>query len=91
MSIILKKFSKLSLIYEKNNYPNNYSNQLNKVQEKILEIIRENPEISVRQISEIIDEIKYDAIIWNIAELKRKDILERNGTTRKGKWTIKDK
>lgn len=39
---------------------------------KILEIIQENPTISVKQISEIIDEIKYDAVRWNIAELKKK-------------------
>ena len=74
-----------------NNYPNNYYNQLNKIQIKILEIIKDNPTISVRRISEIIDEIKYDAIRWNIAELKKKDILQRNGTTRKGIWTIKNK
>lgn len=76
---------------DKNNYPNNYYNQLNKIQIKILEIIKDNPTISVRRISEIIDEIKYDAIRWNIAELKKKDILQRNGTTRKGIWTIKNK
>ena len=72
-----------------NNYPNNYTNQLSRIQMKILEIIQENPTISVKQISEIIDEIKYDAVRWNIAELKKKQILEREGTTRKGIWTIK--
>ena len=53
-----------------NSYPNNYTNQLSQIQMKILEIIQENPTISVKQISEIIDEIKYDAVRWNIAELK---------------------
>ncbi len=72
-----------------NNYPNNYHNQLSKIQNKILEIIKENPTISVKQISELINEIKYDAVRWNIAELKKKDIIERKGTTRKGIWTIK--
>ncbi|MBO4816290.1 MAG: winged helix-turn-helix transcriptional regulator [Clostridia bacterium] len=73
-----------------NSYPNNYPNQLSQIQMKILEIIQENPTISVKQISEIIDEIKYDAVRWNIAELKKKQILERKGTTRKGTWTIKN-
>ena len=73
-----------------NSYPNNYTNQLSQIQMKILEIIQENPTISVKQISEIIDEIKYDAVRWNIAELKKKQILERKGTTRKGTWAIKN-
>ena len=72
-----------------NNYPNNYHNQLSEIQNKILEIIKENPTISVKQISQLINEIKYDAVRWNIAELKKKDIIERKGTTRKGIWTIK--
>ena len=89
--IILTLYMKKDKNNYPNNYPNNYYNQLNKIQIKILEIIKDNPTISVRRISEIIDEIKYDAIRWNIAELKKKDILQRNGTTRKGIWTIKNK
>lgn len=72
-----------------NSYPNNYTNQLSQIQMEILEIIKENPAISVKQISQIIDKIKYDAVRWNIAELKKKKILARNGTTRKGIWIIK--
>ena len=89
--IILTLYMKKDKNNYPNNYPNNYYNQLNKIQIKILEIIKDNPTISVRRISEIIDEIKYDAIRWNIAELKKKDILQRNGTTRKEIWTIKNK
>lgn len=71
-----------------NNYPNNYPNELTKIQMKILKIIKSNPTITVKQISECIDEIKYDAVRWNIAELKKKNIIERKGTTRKGIWII---
>ena len=53
-----------------------------------MEIIESNPTINVKQISELISEIKYDAVRWNIAELKKKRILERKGTTRKGEWII---
>ena len=56
--------------------------------EELLEIIKENPRINVRQISEQIKEIKYDAVRWNIAELKKKKIIDRKGTTRKGVWSI---
>ena len=71
-----------------NSYPNNYPNELTKIQVKILEIIKSNPTISVKQISELVNEIKYDAVRWNIAEMKKKKIIERKGTTRKGTWII---
>ena len=71
-----------------NHYPNHYPNELTKIQLKIIEIIKSNPNITVRQISESINEIKYDAIRWNIAELKKKKVIDRKGTTRKGKWIV---
>lgn len=73
-----------------NSYPNNCPNQLSKIQIKILEIIKSNPTITVKQISELVNEIKYDAVKWNIAELKKKKIIERKGTTRKGQWIINE-
>ena len=69
-------------------YPNNYPNKITKVQEKILNVIQMHPEITVKEISLLINEIKYDAIRWNIQELKNKGILKREGTTRKGRWFI---
>ena len=66
-----------------NSYPNDYSNnypiQITKVQAKLVEVIETNPLISAKEISLIINDIKYDAIRWNIAELKRKGILDRIG------------
>lgn len=73
-----------------NHYPNNYPILITKIQAKLLQVIEENPSISVKQISLMIDEIKYDAIRWNIAELKRNGALDRIGTTRKGQWIIKN-
>lgn len=75
----------LTLYMRKNK---NYPNKLTKIQVKILEIIKSNPTISVKQISELVNEIKYDAVRWNIAEMKKKKIIERKGTTRKGTWII---
>lgn len=85
----MKKIDSYSNSYP-NTYSNNYTNLINEVQAKILEIIKTNPTISAKQISLRINEIKYDAIRWNIAELKRKRILERVGTTRRGQWIIKN-
>lgn len=84
---ILTLYMKKNMNYP-NHYPNHYPNELTKIQLKIIEIIKSNPNITVRQISESINEIKYDAIRWNIAELKKKKVIDRKGTTRKGKWIV---
>lgn len=49
--IILTLYMKKDKNNYPNNYPNNYYNQLNKIQIKILEIIKDNPTVSVRKIS----------------------------------------
>ena len=74
-----------------NDYSNNYPIQITKVQAKLVEVIETNPLISAKEISLIINNIKYDAIRWNIAELKRKGILDRIGTNRRGQWIINNK
>ena len=87
LTLYMRKNKSYSNNYS-NSYPNNYPNELTKIQVKILEIIKSNPTISVKQISELVNEIKYDAVRWNIAEMKKKKIIERKGTTRKGTWII---
>lgn len=87
LTLYMRKNKNYSKDYP-NSYPNNYPNELTKIQVKILEIIKLNPTISVKQISELVNEIKYDAVRWNIAEMKKKKIIERKGTTRKGTWII---
>lgn len=72
-------------------YPNNYPIPITKIQAKLVDVIKANPLVSAKEISIIINEIKYDAIRWNIAELKRKGILDRIGTNRKGQWIINNK
>jgi len=69
------------------NHPNSYPN-LTDVQLKILEIIKGNPSISVPELNRKIDDITIDGIKWNIKQLKSKNILKREGNTRKGYWKI---
>lgn len=73
-----------------NNYPNSYPNKLNEIQLQIIKIIKENPTITVKEIPMIIGNRGLPAIKWNLKQLKDKGILERVGTTRRGKWIIKN-
>lgn len=71
-----------------NNYKNNYFNDLNKVQIEIIELIKENPTITIKELSQIIGDITLDGIKWNIKKLKEKNKIKREGTSRKGHWII---
>ena len=71
-----------------NNYTNNYPNKLNKIQLQIIEIIKENPTITAKEISIKIGNRGLPAIKWNLKQLKNNRIIERKGTTRNGYWII---
>lgn len=79
--------NRVTLTLYTNDVTNKLSKPINNIQSKILEIIRLNPSISVKEISKIITTVKYDSIRWNISQLKKKEILEHIGT-KKGKWII---
>ena len=49
----------------------------------------QNSTIKIDEIANIL-ELKSNTIKKNIKQLKDMKIIERNGTTRKGKWIIKD-
>ncbi len=73
-------------------YPENctesYPENLNDNQIKILKVLKENPEISRKEISEKISTITEDGVKWNIKKLKEKGIIERVGSDRKGYWKL---
>ncbi len=62
--------------------------ELNKTQMKILNLIRSNPNITQREMANEIG-VAMPTIIKNIQILKNKDILIREGATKKGIWKIK--
>ena len=88
---ILTLYMKKDKIYT-NNYPNNYTNsypnKLNEIQSQIIEIIKENPTSTAKEISMKIGNRGLPAIKWNLKQLKNNGIIERKGTTRKGQWMI---
>ena len=71
-----------------NNYTNSYPNKLNEIQLQIIEIIKENPTITAKEISMMIGNRGLPAIKWNLKQLKDNGIIERKGTTRIGQWII---
>lgn len=89
----LTLYMKKDKIYT-NNYPNSYTNnypdKLNEIQLQIIKIIKGNPVVTAKEISMIIEKRGLPAIKWNLKQLKNKGILERDGTTRRGKWIVKN-
>ena len=61
--------------------------RLNKTQVRILELIKENASITQREMAQIIG-LAMPTIRKNIGILKKKNIISRIGSTKKGKWII---
>ena len=61
--------------------------KLNNTQEKILELIKINSQITQTSLAKKIN-ITIDGIKYNITILKEKNILKREGSSRKGYWKI---
>ena len=58
-----------------------------KTTEKILNVIRENPKITRRQLAEMCG-LTIDGIYWSIKQLRAKGIIRRVGPTNGGHWEI---
>gem|GEM_PF-5427712 len=61
---------------------------MEKTREKILAIIKETPEITIKELAEL-TELTVKGIEWNIEQLKAKGLLERVGSDKEGYWKIK--
>ena len=57
-------------------------------QEKILKLIRKNPNITQTQMAKVLG-LTRDGIAYNIKQLKDHGIIERIGATKKGYWIVK--
>lgn len=69
--------------------PKSSPNDVNKTQQKILGMILENPEITQVAMAEKLD-ITPRAVKKNIKELVEKGLVEREGSSRKGYWKLKE-
>ena len=61
--------------------------QLLKTTVKILELIRENKEITRQELADKLD-MTIDGIDWNIRKLKKEGMLERIGPDKGGHWKV---
>lgn len=64
-----------------------YIDILSENQMKIMDLISQNPEITKKQLSTQVG-ISTTAIDKNIEKLKKTNLLDRQGSDKKGKWFI---
>lgn len=62
----------------------------NKTVTKLLNAINENPQITRKQLAEIL-EISIQGVGWQLEQLKKKGVIVRDGANRGGKWIIVSK
>ena len=60
---------------------------LAEIKARILNVVKDNPEISQSQIAKDLN-IGTDLVKYHMRDLKEKGLLKREGTTRKGKWVV---
>jgi ATP-dependent DNA helicase RecG len=61
-----------------------------KTTRKILELIREKPEISRKEIVEALSSITDAGVKYQLAKMKRKGIIKRIGPDKGGYWEVLD-
>lgn len=73
--------------YDQENSQENYQKQLNEIQDKIIALIKQNPNITQKEMAKILD-ISREKVKYHIAVLKENNIIIREGSTKKGFWKI---
>ena len=64
------------------------ASNLNITQNRIVEIMRDNPQITISELSKIIG-MSNSGIKKNIAKLKEDGVIERIGSDKSGSWKVK--
>ena len=87
-------FLRVSFKYKENPFEYNqegnqekFSKQLNETQDKIISLIKQNPNITQKEMAKIL-KISREKVKYHIAVLKETNILTREGSTKKGTWKI---
>lgn len=57
------------------------------ISERILDIMRKTPEISVKETAQILD-ISVGGVRYHINKMKKSGLIRHIGSTKKGKWII---
>ena len=87
-------FLRVSFKYKENPFEYNqegnqekFSKQLNETQDKIISLIKQNPNITQKEMAKML-EISREKVKYHIAVLKETNVLTREGATKKGTWKI---
>ena len=79
---------KVTLFRKVINNPEKVNEKVNDKEERILHLLKENPEYIFSQMAEMLG-ISRKTVAEKIKKLKEKDLIERIGSDRKGYWEIK--
>ena len=63
---------------------------MNKIQNEIILLIKEKPNITQKEMAKILD-VNREKIKYNIALLKEMKIIDREGSNKLGEWRILEK
>ena len=92
--IFLDNFLRVSFKYRENPFEydqeisqESYPKQLNETQNKIIALIKQNPNITQKEMAKMLD-MSREKIKYHIAVLKENNIIIREGSTKKGIWKI---
>ena len=66
---------------------NNYVSEKKSTKEKVLELMKRNPKITIKEIADMLN-LTPKSIEWNIKKLKDEKIIERIGSNKNGSWKI---
>mgnify|MGYP004493953051 CR=1 FL=1 len=64
-----------------------YQKQLNETQNKIIALIKQNQNITQKEMAKMLD-MSREKVKYHIAVLKENNIIVREGSTKKGVWKI---
>ena len=62
-----------------------------KTTQKILDLLRQNPSLSRREIAQILGNITKDGVKYQLNQLKKRGLISRIGPDKGGHWEVKDK
>ena len=82
-----KNYGTYDLSNKNQNKENDYKIPLSKIQQEILNIIIEKPNVTQSDIAKKL-EISRQSVATNIKELKDSNVIERIGANKKGYWKI---
>ena len=81
------KYKENPFEYDQKNDQESNQNNLNLIQNKILNLIKQNPKITQVEIAKVLG-VSREKVKYNIAILKVNNILERIGSNKIGEWKI---